>query len=57
VVEDGERFWCFGQDGVARLVVTPEADGFLMYIGKQNRSWVIPRVELVWGGVARRERA
>jgi len=26
-MQDGERFWCFGVDGAARVVITPEADG------------------------------
>jgi hypothetical protein len=38
--------WCFGQDGAARLVITPEPDGFLMFI-YDRVSWVIPRLELV----------
>jgi hypothetical protein len=46
-VRDGERYWCFGGDGEARLVVTAEMDGFLMYRADQDVSWVIPRVELV----------
>jgi hypothetical protein len=46
-VEDGERIWCFGLHGAARLVITPEADGFLMYVHEEDRSWVIPRLELV----------
>jgi len=33
--------------GAARLVVMPEADGFLMYVHEENRSWVTPRLELV----------
>lgn len=43
----GERFWCFGVDGAARLVITPEMDGFLMYRADQDSSWVIPRIESV----------
>ncbi len=45
--QDGERFWCFGVDGAARLVVTPEMDGFLLYRADRDESWVIPRIELV----------
>lgn len=45
--QDGERFWAFGQHGAARLVITPEMDGFLVYRADQDRSWVIPRIELV----------
>ena len=45
--QDAERFWCFGVDGAARLVITPEMDGFLMYRADEDRSWVIPRIESV----------
>jgi hypothetical protein len=37
-MQDGERFWCFGVDGAARLVITPEMDGFLMYRTDEDRS-------------------
>lgn len=40
-------YWCFGLPGAARLAVTPEADGFLVYVAEQRRRWVIPRVELL----------
>jgi hypothetical protein len=46
-VEDDQRTWCFGVDGAARLVITPEMDGFLMYRADQDKSWVIPRIESV----------
>jgi hypothetical protein len=29
------------------LVVTPEADGFLVFVAEWDRSWVIPRLESV----------
>lgn len=45
--QDGERHWCFGKAGAARLVITPEMDGFLMYRADQDASWVIPRIESV----------
>ena len=45
--QDGERFWAFGVDGAARLCVTPETDGFLMYRADEDDSWVLPRIELV----------
>ena len=45
--QDGDRFWAFGVDGAARLCITPEMDGFLMYRADEDRSWVIPRIELV----------
>ncbi len=41
--DDGDH-WCFGVDGAARLVITPEMDGFLMYRADQDTSWVIPRI-------------
>jgi putative SOS response-associated peptidase YedK len=45
--QEGEPpHWCFGQDGAARLVITPEPDGFLMFI-HDRESWVIPRLESV----------
>jgi hypothetical protein len=44
---DPELHWCFGVNGAARLVITPEMDGFLMYRADQDRSWVIPRIESV----------
>jgi hypothetical protein len=44
---DPEPHWCFGMDGAARLVITPEMDGFLMYRADQDRSWVIPRINSV----------
>jgi len=46
-IQDGERYWYFGVDGAARLVITPEMDGFLMYRSDQDVSWVIPRIESV----------
>jgi hypothetical protein len=46
-MQDGERYWYFGVHGAARLVITPEMDGFLMYRSDEDRSWVIPRIELV----------
>jgi hypothetical protein len=45
--QDGERFWAFGVDSAARLCITPEMDGFLMYRADQDTSWVIPRIESV----------
>ena len=45
--QDGVLAWFFGVDGAARLVITPEMDGFLMYRADQDKSWVIPRIELV----------
>jgi len=45
--QDGERIWCFGVAGAARLVITPEMDGFLMYRADRDDSWVIPRIESV----------
>ena len=39
--------WLFGVDGEARLVITPEMEGFLMYRADQDSSWVIPRIESV----------
>jgi hypothetical protein len=45
--QDGERWWCFGVAGAARLVITPEMDGFLVYRADEDRSWVIPRIESV----------
>jgi hypothetical protein len=47
VEQYGERLWCFGVDGEARLVVTAEMDGFLMYRADRDESWVIPRIESV----------
>jgi hypothetical protein len=48
LVEQGrKRFWCFGVEDAARLVIAPEADGFLMYRADEDRSWVIPRIESV----------
>jgi hypothetical protein len=44
---DPEPHWCFGVVGAARLVITPEMDGFLMYRADEDRSWVIPRLESV----------
>jgi hypothetical protein len=44
--QDGERFWCFGVAGAARVVIIPEMDGFLMYRADEDRSWVIPRIAL-----------
>jgi hypothetical protein len=41
-IQDGERHWCFGVAGAARLVITPEMDGFLMYRADRDSSWVIP---------------
>jgi len=46
-IQAGERFWAFGVDGAARLCITPEMDGFLMYRADQDTSWVIPRIESV----------
>lgn len=46
-VEDGLRAWFFGAGGSARLVITPEMDGFLVYRADEDRSWVIPRTESV----------
>lgn len=45
--QDGECFWAFGVDGAARLCITTEMDGFLMYRADQDTSWVIPRIESV----------
>lgn len=45
--QGGERFWAFGVDGAARLVITPEMEGFLMYRADEDRSWAIPRIESV----------
>jgi hypothetical protein len=45
--QDGERFWCFGVDGAARLVITPEMDGFLLYRADRDKSRVITRIESV----------
>ena len=45
--QDGERFWCFGKHGAARLVITPEMEGFLMHRADHDSSWVIPRIESV----------
>jgi hypothetical protein len=51
--QDGEEYWYFGVAGAARLVITPEMDGFLVYIADQGPgavqrpSWVIPRIESV----------
>ena len=44
---DGEDHWLFGVDGAARLVITPEMEGFRMYRADQDVSWVIPRIEQV----------
>ena len=45
--QGGEEYWRFGVDGAARLVITPEMDGFLMYRSDRDVSWVIPRIESV----------
>jgi len=45
--DDEGLHWLFGVDGEARLVITPEMDGFLMYRADQDNSWVIPRIEQV----------
>ena len=45
--EDGEGIWCLGLHGAARVVITPEAGGFLMFVHERDESWVIPRLELV----------
>jgi hypothetical protein len=44
--EDDAPHWCCGLHGAARLLITPEPDGFLMFI-YDRESWVIPRLELV----------
>jgi hypothetical protein len=44
---DDEDHWLFGVDGEARLVITPEMDGFLMYRPDRDNSWVISRIEQV----------
>lgn len=46
-VFDGEGHWLFGVDGAARLVITPEMEGFRMYRADRDDSWVIPRIEQV----------
>jgi hypothetical protein len=56
-VQDGERFWCLGVDGAARLVITPEMDGFLMYRADQDKSWVIPGLSPWWSGSKRTRRS
>jgi hypothetical protein len=35
-MRNGERFWCFGLHGAARLVITAEPDEFLMYVAEQG---------------------
>lgn len=45
--DDDGQHWLFGVDGAARLVITPEMDGFLMDLADQDRSWVIPRIDQV----------
>lgn len=45
--EDGGRCWAFGLDGAARLVITPEMEGFLLYRADQDSSQVFPRIEQV----------
>jgi hypothetical protein len=43
---DGEGpHWLFGVDGEARLVITPEADGFRLYRADQDDDWNIPTIE------------
>jgi hypothetical protein len=42
-------------DGAARLVITPEMDGFLIYRTDGDRSWVISRIESVGAWPAERE--
>ena len=49
--QGGEELWCFGVAGTGRLVITAEMDGFLMYRADEDRSWVIPRIESVGGGL------
>ena len=44
--EEEPAHWCFGLHGAARLVITPEPDGFLMFI-HDRESWVVPRLESV----------
>jgi hypothetical protein len=54
-VQDGEELWCFGVASAARLVITPEMDGFLVYRADEDRSWVIPRIESVGEWLDERE--
>ena len=44
---DDEDPWLFGVDGEARLVITPEMEGFRMYRADQDRSSVIPLIDQV----------
>jgi hypothetical protein len=42
---DGEDHWLFGVDGEARLVITPEKNGYRMYRADRDDSWVLPRID------------
>jgi hypothetical protein len=43
----GERFWCFGVDNAARLIIAPLIYGFLVYRVGDDRSSVRRRIESV----------
>ena len=45
--DDAGPHWLFGTAGAARLAITAEMDGFLMYRADEDTSWVIPQIDQV----------